>query len=179
MHGARTQSHRKAWQCIMGGCNSKPNKREKGKIKQGGNPSKGARTVENPDSIMQLHPVWKFAACDMDPACRWSFHKDRLQDDIWNIILPKLIAFESMTLSAIFVQNKKHNHSNSVDEMTKDARDRLAELEIEADALQSLTLGGTRRIYGFLDKAIFNIVWYDDDHGDNPTCVYRSHKKHT
>lgn len=159
----------------MGASNSKKNKQ----VKQGGNPTKEARTAEDPNSIMRMHPVWKFASCDTEPSCRWSFHKERLQDDIWDIILPKLLLYESMTWGEIYIQGKKHNHSNSVSEMNRVAQDRLAELEIEADALQSLKCGGNKRIYGFMDEAIFNIVWYDDDHGDNATCVFRSFKKHT
>lgn len=152
---------------------------KKKKVKPGRVPTANARSVENPDKVLQMHPIWRFSTCDTDFSCKWSFHKGRLQDEIWDVILPKLLAYEKMTWGDIFIQGKKHNHSNSVSEMNKAAQDRLAELEIEADALQSLKCGGTRRIYGFLDEAVFNIVWYDDDHGDNMTCVFRSHKKHT
>lgn len=38
---------------------------------------------------------------------------------------------------------------------------------------------GKHRLYGFMRGAVFNVLWYDLDHGDNDTCVCRSRKKHT
>lgn len=160
----------------MAGSNSVKKKKQ---VKQGGQPTKEIREGANPDSVLKMHPVWRLSSCDCSPTCRWSFHKERLQDELWDRIRPKLLEFESMTWGEIFVSAKKQNHSNEITSMNKDARDRLADLAIEADALQSLRLSGNKRLYGFMDGAIYNIIWYDDDHGDNETCVCRSHKKHT
>lgn len=66
-----------------------------------------------------------------------------------------------------------------VSTLNKIAVDRLNELEIEVDSLVSLTLSGTHRLYGYIVDAVFYVLWYDDNHGDNATCVCRSHKKHT
>lgn len=38
---------------------------------------------------------------------------------------------------------------------------------------------GISKIYGYMTGRVFNVLWYDDDHGDNSTCVCRSHLKHT
>lgn len=84
-----------------------------------------------------------------------------------------------MTLSDIFVQGKKQNHGIDFDSLSALARNRLDELRIEAEALHSLRLGGTLRLYGILTGSVFSVIWYDDEHGDNPTCVCRSHKRHT
>lgn len=133
----------------------------------------------SPESVLGAHPAWNLAACDMDAGGSWSFCKERLLDDFWDVILPKLQQFESMTWGDIFVVAKKQNHSNELESLNKCARDRLEELRIEAEAIKSLRIGGKLRIYGFMVGPVYNILWYDNDHGDNDTCVCRAHKKHT
>ncbi|CUP62134.1 Uncharacterized phage-associated protein [Anaerostipes hadrus] len=32
---------------------------------------------------------------------------------------------------------------------------------------------------GYMVEKVFNILWYDDNHGDNNRCVCRSYLKHT
>lgn len=78
-----------------------------------------------------------------------------------------------------FLDVKKSNHSIEVKKLNKIASDRLEQLYIEAEALLSLRLTGTHRIYGYMNGAVFNILWIDLMHGDNEQCVCRSHKKHT
>ena len=151
----------------------------KSEVRQGGTPSPGIKLGGDPDSIMKEHPSWRLASCDMEPNIRWSFHEPRLSHDFWTTIFPKLQDFERMTWSDIFISAKKHNHAIDVASLNKSARDRFSELCIEAEAIHSLRLGGTIRLYGFLTGPIYNILWYDNDHGDNSTCVCRSVKKHT
>ena len=71
----------------------------------------------------------------------------------------------------------KKNHSINVTALNKAASDRLAELYIEAESLISLRLTGTHRVYGYMNGAVFNILWVDLNHGDNTSCVCRAHKK--
>lgn len=156
-----------------------PSKRKKGQIKQGGTPEKGIRIGGNPDSVMQEVLSWSFADCDMDPQCRWSFCQQHLETDFWQTILPKLRQFETMTVSNIFMDSKKQNHKLSLDSLNKEALDRFVQLRIEAESIHSLRLGGKLRLYGFLVGSVYHIVWYDSDHGDNSSCVCRSHLKHT
>ncbi len=84
-----------------------------------------------------------------------------------------------MTWSEIIVKANKQNHSIDVDSLNKVAQDKLAKLHIEAESLLSLRLRGTIRLYGFMVGPVYSILWYDDDHGDNNTCVCRSSLKHT
>lgn len=107
------------------------------------------------------------------------FCKDRLADDFWDTIFPKLQDFERMTLADIFIDGKKQNHGIDVASLSPLAKKRLDELHIEAESLHSLRLGGKLRLYGILNGAVFSVIWYDDDHGDNSTCVCRSHMRHT
>ena len=83
------------------------------------------------------------------------------------------------TWREILVDSKKQNHSIEVGSLNKAASDRLVELYVEAEALISLRLTGTHRVYGYIKGAVFNILWVDLEHGDNTACVCRSRKKHT
>lgn len=148
-------------------------------IKQGGTPRCGIQTGGDPDDFLSCNPVWSFANCDVDPECRWSFTKEKLMDEFWDVIFDKLRNFESMTYSDIFVKASTQNHPIDVECLNKIAQNRLEKLQIEAEALYCLRLGGKLRIYGYLEGRVYNIVWYDNNHGDNYTCVCRSKKKHT
>lgn len=110
---------------------------------------------------------------------RWNFSKNRLADSFWEMLLPKMREFESMTLAEIFVVAKKQNHGIDVTELSAAAAARLAELHTEAESVHSLRLGGKLRLYGVLGGSVYSIIWYDDDHGDNPNCVCRSSKRGT
>ena len=133
----------------------------------------------DPDSVMQMRPSWNFVDCDTDEACKWAFCESRLGGVIWKTILPKLRDFERMTWSDILIAGKKQNHSIKKDELNKAAQERLSDLRIEAEDVFSLRLGGKLRLYGLLIGPSFHIIWYDDNHGDNETCVCRSKLKHT
>lgn len=146
-------------------------------IKQTSKPTGGIRVGGDPDSIMGCHPSWGFITCDQDGA--WAFSHDRLGEVFWTDIFPKLRELESMTWGQITINAKKQNHSMNIDSLNKVARDRLIQLHIEAESILSLRLGGTLRLYGFMVGSAYNILWYDDDHGDNDTCVCRSNLRYT
>lgn len=165
-------SLKRVWRSIMAAS------KKKKVVKQKEHPECGIRIIEHPDKIMKEHPSWVFTNCDTSLDSRWRFTQDRLSETFWRTILPKLKDFESMTYSEILIGGKKSNHSNDVSSMNKVAQDRLRELKIEAEALVSLRINGKCRIYGYIENG-FNILWFDDDHGDNKTCVYRSILKHT
>lgn len=162
---------------------------KKGQINTGGQPkgrsfghtapARASFERENPDRALNRHLSWSISDCDTDPHIKWAFYKQRLSEDLWDTILPKLKEYESMTLSAVFVEGKKQNHGIDVKTLNKAAQKRLEELHIEAEAIHCLRLGGQLRIYGYLDGTVYHIVWYDDGHGDNADCVCRSHKRHT
>ena len=140
-------------------------------------PQKEVRERENPAAIYDKNPSWSFSG--VDRGGRWAFSKARLGDAFWEKILPKLSAFEKMTWRDILMEAKKQHHHVPVTGMNKEAADRLNELHVFQEELLSLRLEGKLRLYGYLSEAVFVILWYDDDHGDNGTCVFRSHKKHT
>jgi hypothetical protein len=130
----------------------------------------------NPEKFYSLNPAWTFASSDNK---LWAFNQEHIGDMIWSEVLPRLKALESQTWNEILVKDKKQNHAIDVDDLNKAAQDRLAELYIEAESLISLRVTGNHRLYGYMMGNVFNILWYDDEHGDNKTCVCRSYLKHT
>lgn len=150
----------------------------KKKVKQEFSPAlKRVLTHENPESILSEHPTWSFSAYDNSGP--WAFSKERLQEMFWDDILPKLSSFEQMTWGEILIGAKKQHHSIEISSLNKVAVERLRERRIVQDKLVSLRLNGTLRMYGFLSLSTFVILWVDDNHGDNTTCVCKSTLKHT
>lgn len=135
--------------------------------------------TKNPDSFYNESPSWRFSDADVDPECPWSICKEHLQNDFWDSVLCRLQKFESMSYKEIFLQAKKQHHQIDVSKLNTVAIKRLEELRIEEEALYSLSISGTHRIYGYIINQNFHILWYDTNHGDNDTCVCRSKKKHT
>ncbi len=132
--------------------------------------------VENPEQYYSQHPSWNFSSCDKE---KWNINSNMVQKIFWKEILPHLQELETQTWANILIKAKKQNHSIDVHDLNKVASDRLEELYIEAESLISLKLTNTHRIYGYMNGAVFNILWVDLGHGDNTKCVCRSHKKHT
>jgi len=65
-------------------------------------------------------------------------------------------------MGQILVQAKKNNHFVPVDQLCKEARDRLAELRLdEVDGLTSLRLSGTERVWGIREYNVLMILWWD------------------
>lgn len=130
----------------------------------------------DPEQYYSQNPAWTFANSDDQ---MWAFSKEHIGEAIWTEILPRLKDLETQTWSEIFITGKKQNHSIDLEDLNKAARDRLAEKYIEAESLMSLRVTGNHRLYGYMTGRVFNILWYDDDHGDNSRCVCRSKLKHT
>lgn len=138
--------------------------------------SKSVVQNENPEQYYSDSPAWCFLNSDDE---MWSFSKNHIGERIWSEIIPHLKSLESQTWGEILINSKKQNHSIKVDALNKPAQDRLASKYIEAESLISLRLTGNNRLYGYMTGKVFNILWYDDNHGDNKTCVCRSRLKHT
>jgi len=134
------------------------------------------RRGEDPQKYYQYHPSWAFASCDHD---RWAFSETSIGSIFWSEIFPKLRDLETRTWNEILLGAKKQNHSIPVEGLNSIAAKRLEELHIEAESVISLRLQGKHRIYGYMVGAVFNILWYDPNHGDNDTCVCRSKLKNT
>ena len=119
-------------------------------------------------------PVWRFSIVDREGPWGW---RNRAGPDWWNEILPKLQSFESMTWAEIIRAAGGRTRGNNshfvlVEELTRRARDRLAEIgQEDLSDLFSLRLTATTRIYGVRDGRVLKLLWYDPDHGDNSRSV--------
>ena len=130
----------------------------------------------NPERYYSENPAWTFVNSDQE---MWAFSRDHIGELFWTEILPRLKELERKTWSEILVHDKKQNHSLDLNELNKEAQKRLTSRCIEAESLISLRITGNHRLYGYMTGRVFNVIWYDDDHGDNSTCVCRSRLKHT
>lgn len=149
----------------------------KKEVKQKENP--GGKFIAqggNPERYYSESPVWAFASCDQE---MWAFSQEHIGETFWTEILPRLKELEKKTWNELLVRDKKQNHSLDLDDLNKVALDRLTARYIEAESLISLRVTGTHRLYGYMTGRVFNVLWFDDDHGDNNTCVCRSRLKHT
>ncbi len=147
------------------------------KIKQKENP-KGKIIAQggDPGQYYSQNPAWTFANADQE---MWAFSQEHIGELIWTELFPRLMALETQTWSEILVRDKKQNHSLDLKDLNKIAQDRLISKYIEAESLISLRITGNHRLYGYMTGRVFNVLWYDDIHGDNNKCVCRSHLKHT
>lgn len=153
-------------------------KKKAKEVKQSYKPeSRQPRIVENPDNLYSYHPSWSFCCCDKEGD--WAFIKEHLGDAIWDKVIPFLSNIGSQTWGELFVGAEKNHHTIQIDNLNRCAQKRLAEIQPDLDTVISLRVDGTTRIYGMWDTFTFCILWYDDNHGDNETCVCRSNKKHT
>lgn len=130
----------------------------------------------NPEQYYSQTPAWSFENADQEV---WAFTQEHIGELLWPEILPRLKALESRTWQEILVHDKKKNHAVDVEGLNKVAKDRLVQKHIEAESLISLRITGSHRLYGYMTGRVFNILWYDDKHGDNNDCVCKSRLKHT
>lgn len=94
-------------------------------------------------------------------------------------IYPKLQSFENSTWDEIDRATHDNgissNHNDSVEKLSKEAQDRLAELHFsDRSEIYSLRLENQLRIFGFREMNYLDIIWIDTGHK-----VYPSTKKHT
>lgn len=151
--------------------------KKKKRVKRKENPNeKFIAQGGDPEQYYSENPAWTFANADQN---MWAFSQDHIEELIWTEILPRLKNLETQTWSEILIKNKKQNHSLNLDDLNKKAQERLAAKYIEAESLISLRVTGNHRLYGYMTGRVFNVLWYDDTHGDNSTCVCRSYLKHT
>ena len=149
----------------------------KKQVRFSGNPNGREPIVsEYPDSFYSVLPSWRFYRSDKE---QWSVDEKNMGEHFWKEIVPFFRSIETQTWGFILQKSKKQHHSIKVESLNKAARDRLADMYIEEESIISLRSSAKHRLYGFITNGVFEIVWFDTDHGDNSTCVCRSFKKHT
>lgn len=132
-------------------------------------PSRQPRATEDPGTTETQTPAWQFHRCD-EPHHLWGWGKLSPEDRL-GIISTHLIQLEKMTWAAIKQQcggrrRGTNHHSLPIDNFTRAAKTRLAELGLEEyDELFSLRLMNKVRLYGIRDGRVLRFVWHDPHHG--------------
>lgn len=121
---------------------------------------KAPRAQHDPSDANARSPAWVFSCLDVDgPWCKGCV----TEEHAWEHILPKICNYETMTWAQIEL-DRKRNHSVSVGQLCKEARDRLAEIQPDVDELFRLRLSGEQRLWGIRDRERFKIIWWDPHH---------------
>ncbi|MBD2177436.1 hypothetical protein H6F42_10985 [Pseudanabaena sp. FACHB-1998] len=133
--------------------------------------TKDPRIASDPNSYYQKRPSWRVAKMEFVDPFGWH----TLDANGVNEIRKKLASFETMTWREILLDAKKQNHNISVEDLAKEAQDRLLEIFSEQlDELTSLRLTGNKRIWGKIDEGVMELIWWDPEHR-----ICESKKKHT
>jgi hypothetical protein len=135
------------------------------------NPQKQPKITSDPDTYNNKKPAWRSFRLELTYQYGWQ----NIDAATLRTIHEKLSNFESMTWREILLDSKKQNHTVPVQNLCKEARDRLIELNLDdIDEITSLRLSGTQRIWGILDQGVMELLWWDPHHQ-----VYPSTKKNT
>lgn len=145
-------------------------------------PTKQARTAATPTpahrtpaahapSFNNDTPSWRISKIEMADPFGWhEIDGDKLAD-----VRGKLAQFEAMTWNEILVAGKKQNHSITVADLSKEARERLHVIGLgDVEMLVSLRLSNKERVWGLRQGAALLILWWDPDHAVCPSLM-----KHT
>lgn len=134
-----------------------------------------APIINEQGSVDGYYPTWLFSVFDASSE-KWGL--TAFQNKL-SVVLDKLKSFETMTWHEIKQQkhdnNKSSNHLIDIDKLSKRARDRLSEIELDDIAkVFSLRVSNKFRLIGIMKGASFQLLWVDPEHEVCP-----SQKKHT
>lgn len=120
---------------------------------------------------MRLPPAWQVSLMEMMTPYGWrDIRPEKLRE-----VREKLKDFESMTWHEILTASRHRNHPVSIDQLCKEARDRLEEIgQADIEELVSLRLSGPERVWGIRAENVLKILWWDPSHAVCPSL-----KKHT
>lgn len=120
---------------------------------------------------MRLTPAWRVSLMEMVTPFGWhEIGPEKLRE-----VQGKLKDFESMTWHEILTTSRHRNHPISVDQLCKEARDRLEAIgQNDIEELVSLRLSGPERVWGIRSEHVLKILWWDPAHSVCPSL-----KKHT
>lgn len=141
------------------------------KVKAQPAPQKQPKIAKNPQDYYNLNPAWRISKMELASCYGWqNIDGEKLKE-----IQTKLSNYESMTWGEILIDSKKQNHIVSINTLSKLARQRLTEMNLDdLDELTSLRLSGTERIWGKFNKGVMELLWWDPKHE-----VYPTQKKNT
>jgi hypothetical protein len=147
---------------------------------------KTPRITEKVEGSYNRYPSWRFSRADIDHS-KWSVldqHEDIVLDpsdpggtsvihqfskSIDRKLLDHLKSRENMLWKGLMTQSGgrksgTNSHNIPIHNLIKEARDRITELNIDADELMSVRLTGTERVFGILEEGVLDIIWFDRNH---------------
>jgi hypothetical protein len=106
------------------------------------------------------HPSWRFGQLEVVGRFGWqTISREKLLD-----IRQQLGSFESMSWNEIAVKGKYFHHSIPVDDIIRPAQKRLEEMGIATDELFRFRLANLERVWGYRDRGVLQLLWWDPDH---------------
>ena len=106
----------------------------------------------------------------MDNGGKWGWSK--VDTAKFNEILEKLGHWEKKTWAQVLSDDPTHQHDVEVPKLVKDARDRLAAINLEDyDSLFRFQLSGRERLWGIRQENIFYLLWWDPNHQVCPSTL--------
>ena len=118
-----------------------------------------------------MQPAWRVSLLEMRDPFGWhEIAKEKLE-----FVRQKLGDFEKSTWNEILLMSHKQNHSIPVNELSKDAQQRLIELGLDdVDEVISLRLSAKERVLGIRHNVAVTLLWWDPEHQACPSLL-----KHT
>ena len=115
--------------------------------------------------FLRKHPSWAFSLCDEEHP-RWALCR---VPNVYQEVVRKLQSFEGMTWAEIQSASGGRSHGTNshfepLSSLTKEARDRAAQIHLEEDLIFSLRLDGKTRLFGTIEDGVFYIIWHDPSH---------------
>jgi hypothetical protein len=142
--------------------------------------STNPKHLKNPESIMQELLKWEYKNPDIEGVWRWGIERKQLNDDFSEIstFLNSLTSnkwFEVLSFTTGGENRHYCNHYQEITTIDHDAIKRWKDIGLEEyDTAFRFRLSSKKRIWGYKQKGIFYLVWWDPTHE-----IYPVEKKHT
>lgn len=132
-------------------------------------PKKEAKIASEPPNFRGGVLTWRLNAVDREGPFSWNGLQER---NDFKEVVEKLANFETMSENEI---RDSGSHPIEVGKLSKSARNRLIELELDdLDTVFSFRIMGKRRVIAVQRQRYMRLLWWDPEHQVCPSL-----KKHT
>ena len=132
-----------------------------------------------PLDFRSQHFVYRLKNIDHKGPWGWKRLKP---NDKWLEVVKKLDDYQTQKWGGVLLasggkSSGTNNHAISTADLTAYAQKRLVDIERDdVTDIYSIRLSGKERVYGSRDQNFFDLLWFDDDHGENDNCVCRTNR---
>jgi hypothetical protein len=129
--------------------------------------TKSPRAIAEPTSDDSANFCWRVHPRYIDyEQAKLGWNKIGLAESVLPIIR-KLQDYEGLTWFE--VKAKEHCHPWEMHEVPTEFAKRLQERNLDVDAIFQICFGSKPRVFGYKDRKIFYLIWYDYNHEFWPT----------